>query len=131
MSVMPISEKHFITVANSISELKYSHMPPLDWHEIVSLVTAWYEMNEHAYSERYRTHPDISLSPNFDKHASNESVDDVQLLKLLQCISYNTVDEVKSKKWIDARKKLDRIIEAVTDKIIREQTNYEIARWAI
>ena len=128
MSVMPISEKHFCIVANSISELKDSHSP-LDWHEIISLVTALYEMNEHAYSERYRTFPDISTPPNFNKH--NEKVDDVQLLKLLQCISYNTPYEVKSKKWMDARKKLDRIIKTVTDKIIKEQTNYDIAKWSI
>ena len=131
MSVMPISELHFCIVANSIYDLEDAHFK-IDWHETKELVSTWFEMNEEAYNVRYRTYSETPMpAPMFEARVSKGSVDDVQLLKLLHCIAYNIPDNVKSEKWMDARNKLERVIKAVSNKIISEQTNYEKVEWSI
>ena len=84
-------------------------------------------LNQYAYDERYKKEnnkPNINLKPNNDSRYLN----DCALLKLLQCIRYNSI-EAEGYNINNTFKILNDMIDALKDQIVDNLPEYQNAKW--
>jgi len=106
--------------------LDYINTP--DYYGVMRLVGIWRANNQRAFHARYyENHDDVRNERTKSwkitgHHYNGEIMEPIQLLKSLQCLSYNLDDH-------DQCNILKRVIEAVTGLVVTELPEYAAAEW--
>lgn len=99
-----------------------------EYKDFRNLADRLFEMNQKALLQRYDDKPDSDYVkiPKFE--INDKPVSDLQLLKSLQCLSYQccegNVPKTKLYKWVET------IIESLKSYIISKMPEYDKAKWS-